>query len=149
LPHGEPALAAELEDDPQIEIVDDLEPCEFEEVVCPSPSAVDGGSFAALFRALVQVAERIGCRSAEPRLTALFDAQAAAEVPEDLRTEACAWRALLQGECHELPASNSCLLDEWGAKVLAHLAGAVGKTEQIRLELRARGVAAFGLVRAD
>jgi hypothetical protein len=139
----------EPDDEPQIEILDDLEPCEFEDVVCPPISPVDDGSFAALVRALDEVAASVGCRSAEPRLAALFDAQATSDVPHDLRTEAFAWREILLGERHELPTSSTRLLDEWGAELLAHLTGAVGKTEQIRRELRARGVAAFGLVPAE
>jgi hypothetical protein len=42
--------------------------------------------------------------------------------------------------CGELP------LDEWAALLIASAMGAPGRAAELRRELRARGVAAFGLV---
>ena len=56
-----------------------------------------------------------------------------------------AWRATLLGEEADFSACNTTL-DEWSAAVVATLAGVPAQRETLRRELRARGVAAFGLL---
>jgi hypothetical protein len=60
---------------------------------------------------------------------------------------ASAWRRILRGESEDFSAC-ALPLDEWSATVLASLLGAPAKSAQLRRELRARGVAAFGLLEA-
>jgi hypothetical protein len=59
-----------------------------------------------------------------------------------------AWRAILRGTSDDLAACGTAMLDEWAADVLARLIGELGRTAQLRRELRDRGVAAFGLIEA-
>ena len=58
-----------------------------------------------------------------------------------------AWRAILRGESEDFGACPTTL-DEWAGATLAALLGAPQKSAQLRRELRARGVAAFGLIEA-
>jgi hypothetical protein len=61
---------------------------------------------------------------------------------------AAAWRAVLRGEVDDISTCGSAMLDEWAADVVARAVGAPGKAAQLRRELRARGVCAFGLIAA-
>jgi hypothetical protein len=59
-----------------------------------------------------------------------------------------AWSAILRGTSDDFTACGGAMLDEWAADVLSRLLGAEGRSPALRRELRARGVAAFGLVEA-
>jgi hypothetical protein len=59
-----------------------------------------------------------------------------------------AWSAILRGASDDFTACGTAMLDEWAADVLARLLGVQGRSAALRRELRARGVAAFGLVEA-
>ena len=59
-----------------------------------------------------------------------------------------AWRAILRGDSEDFSACGPRMLDEWAADLVARLVAAPSRTEQLRRQLRERGVAAFGLVMA-
>jgi hypothetical protein len=56
-----------------------------------------------------------------------------------------AWRAVLRGEDNDLGVCGSLPLDEWAAQLTASAMGDVTRAPAVRRELRARGVAAFGV----
>lgn len=60
---------------------------------------------------------------------------------------AVAWRAILNGESEDFSLCGTPL-DEWASAVLGRIISAPHKAASLRRELRARGVAAFGLVEA-
>ena len=60
---------------------------------------------------------------------------------------ALAWRGILLGESEDFSLCSTPL-DEWAAGALARILSAPHKAAHLRRELRARGVAAFGLVEA-
>lgn len=75
--------------------------------------------------------------------------------PESMRptreflAAADAWRGLLNGTEHDLSGCGSSTLDVWGAMILGALLNAPrDRTDELRRELRKRGVAAFGLLAA-
>ena len=122
--------------------------------------------------ALVRVALERGAVRAAAVLPNLFDAgRAFHEVldpntlatlqlrrvlePESMRptreftAAADAWRGLLNGTAHDLAGCGSSTLDVWGAMILGALLNAPrDRTDELRRELRKRGVAAFGLLAA-
>jgi hypothetical protein len=55
-----------------------------------------------------------------------------------------AWRATLLGEDADFSACPT-MLDEWSANLIATLAGVPNQREALRRDLRARGIAAFGI----
>lgn len=59
-----------------------------------------------------------------------------------------AWQAILRGTSDDFGACGSAMLDEWAADLVARLLGAPARATVLRRDLRARGVAAFGLVEA-
>lgn len=59
-----------------------------------------------------------------------------------------AWSAILRGTSEDFGACGNGMLDEWAADLLARLLGAPPRAPALRRELRARGVAAFGLAYA-
>lgn len=59
-----------------------------------------------------------------------------------------AWRGMIRGEEVDFAACGSSMLDEWTADLIAIALGDSGRAPQIKLALRARGVAAFGLLEA-
>ena len=63
-----------------------------------------------------------------------------------LVSNAQAWRATLLGEETELPVTE--MLDEWSATLVAAVANLPQQREALRRELRARGIAAFGMLDA-
>ncbi len=54
------------------------------------------------------------------------------------------WRATLLGEDADFSACTT-MLDEWSANLIATLAGVPNQREALRRDLRARGIAAFGI----
>jgi hypothetical protein len=153
-------------DDEGIEIVDELEPLDFD-------LAAEDDPFATFIATLVEVAVEAGCEKAAAILPALLDegrvvpgvlpnsvtdalvasgtlvSSATGLVGgEVFRRTAAAWRAVLRGDSEDFSACGSRMLDEWAADLVAGLVAAPAKTERLRRELRTRGVAAFGLVLA-
>lgn len=63
---------------------------------------------------------------------------------ESLVANAHAWRATLLGE--ETEVSVSSMLDEWSAYIVSTLAAAPDQKEALRRQLRAHGIAAFGMI---
>jgi hypothetical protein len=60
-----------------------------------------------------------------------------------------AWRGLLNGTAHDLAGCGSSTLDVWGGMILGALLNAPrDRTDELRRDLRKRGVAAFGLLAA-
>jgi hypothetical protein len=57
-----------------------------------------------------------------------------------------AWKGILRGESEDFSACHGASLDEWTADVAARLLGTPGRAGGLRRDLRARGVAAFGLL---
>jgi hypothetical protein len=153
-------------DDEGIEIVDELEPLDFDLVREDDP-------FATFIATLVEVAVEAGCEKAAAILPALLDegrvvpgvlpssvtdalVSSGTLVPtatglvggEAFRRTAAAWRAVLRGDSEDFSACGTRMLDEWAADLVAGLVAAPTKTDRLRRELRTRGVAAFGLVLA-
>ncbi len=56
-----------------------------------------------------------------------------------------AWSAILRGTSEDFSACGNGMLDEWAADLLARLLGAPSRVPALRRQLRARGVAAFGV----
>ena len=134
----EPSIAAPMfgssgadddESDDTIEVVDELEDFDISEPAFSDP-------FSIFARTLAEVALAAG------------GSDAAALVPGALAHEAtaCAWRAIINGESEDFAACGAKPLDEWAAELVAGLLSAPARTQQLRRELRARGIAAFGLV---
>jgi hypothetical protein len=98
----------------------------------PAPS-VD--PYAAFLGVLVDAASAVG-HTVE---VAVLDAAFAAD------PVAVAWRAILHAESEDFTLCATTL-DEWASTTLAAVLGAPAKATVLRRELRARGVAAFGLV---
>jgi hypothetical protein len=72
-------------------------------------------------------------------------AAAAGELPSALDADktAQAWAAILRGTSEDWDAIGGSMLDEWAADTLARMTG--GDAQVLKRELRARGIAAFGL----
>jgi len=160
-----PLLALDEESGDDIEIVDELEPFDFDPAPCESDP------FGDFVRALVDVATESGCDKAAAVLPALLDGgkvapgvlseplteallsngvlartEAGLVGGDALRRTAAAWRAVLRGEGEDFSSCGPRMLDEWPADLVARLTLAPSKTEGLRRKLRTRGVAAFGLV---
>jgi hypothetical protein len=56
-----------------------------------------------------------------------------------------AWIGILRGTSDDFDACGTAMLDEWGADLLARLLGQPSRAEALKRDLRARGIAAFGL----
>jgi hypothetical protein len=107
----------------------------------PEPAAaeetVDDDPYAHFIRTLAEVAVASGATMDARTIDALLESDAVAT----------AWRAILRGESEDF-SKCAATLDEWAAKALASILSAPQEADQLRRELRARGVAAFGLVDA-
>ena len=153
--------------------LDGTEAVDFELEPAPASAESEADPFAQFVRTLVEVAHEAGCARAAALLPALLEggkvddgalgeatidalvmagvlarAPGALVAGEQFRKTADAWRAVLRGDCNDLSDCGSRMLDEWAADLVARLIAAPAKTEQLRRELRTRGVAAFGLVLA-
>jgi hypothetical protein len=162
-----PPPPSALEDEPgdDIEIVDELDPIDFE------LASSGGDPFADFVGMLVELAAESGCDKAAAILPALLEDGKVAPglLPEPLadallangvlaiadggliggealRRTAAAWRAILRGDSEDFSSCGPRMLDEWAADLVARLTLSPAKTEGLRRKLRTRGVAAFGLV---
>jgi hypothetical protein len=162
------------DDGDDIEIVDEFDPIEFEIAEPPaSDTRLADDPFSTFVRTLVEVAQDAGCTRAaallpalldggqvetgvlgEPMIDGLVTAGVLARGPsglvggETFRRTADAWRAILRGDSDDFGACGPRMLDEWAADLVARIVAAPAKTEQLRRELRTRGIAAFGMVMA-
>jgi hypothetical protein len=93
------------------------------------------------FEAFLQTLSDVACESGQTF--------AASEIEAALTGDpvAAAWRAILNGESEDFSLC-AAPLDEWASLVLAKILSAPHKTATLRRDLRAHGVAAFGLVDA-
>jgi len=172
-PEPEPALEPELtaavdEELADIEIVDELEPISLD-----LDARAESDPFATFIQTLVDVAVEAGLDKAAAILPALLDegrvvpgvlptsvtdallssgilarTDAGVVGGESFRKTSAAWRAILRGDSEDFSSCGSRMLDEWAADIVACLVAAPTKIEGLRLKLRTRGVAAFGLVMA-
>jgi hypothetical protein len=83
-------------------------------------------------------------------LQALADGKIAsgAELTPAFVAQRNAWRAILRGTSDDFGACGGAMLDEWAADLVARLLGAPSRATALRRDVRARGIAAFGLVEA-
>lgn len=66
---------------------------------------------------------------------------------EEFEATGAAWRRVLRGESDDLSSCGTTTLDRFGAELLAALLGiAKSRADELRRELRSRGVAAFGMI---
>lgn len=148
-------------DDGEIEIVDHIEfdePMELvppprergdvasmsAELVAAEPEArelVATDAYAGLLRTLAEAARACGESEAVHALHGRLEAALQAD------GIAAAWAAILRGDSEDFSVCSTPL-DEWAAGTVAGILGAPHKAAQLRRELRARGVAAFGLIPA-
>jgi hypothetical protein len=166
-----PLLAAPSPEEEEVEVVEfedsDFTGIEIESIPAPAPP----DPFQTFVRTLIEVAlaagaparvveilpamlgaARLDVRALDPAsIDALVTANLLARGEagmvtrsESLLTTAQAWRATLRGEDADLSACTT-MLDEWSASLIAELAGIPSQREAVRRDLRARGVAAFGM----
>ena len=126
------------DEEEEIEIVDELDAIDDEEDELEEVATTDAAPDP--FRFYVQTLTDV--------MIAAGDSDAAAHLVAALSEEptACAWRRIITGESEDYAACGAKSLDEWSAELVARLIAMPGKTDQLRRELRSRGVAAFGLV---
>jgi hypothetical protein len=113
-------------------------------------------AFDAFVRAMVDVALARGATKVAATLPALLEqgdlrremgGGSAARLPSAMVDTARAWSAVLRGVTVDLAACGTETLDRWAAGLLAAVIGvAAGQVEELRRELRRRGVAAFGMI---
>jgi hypothetical protein len=110
------------------------EPARIAPLVSTPPPALDNP-----FDLLLQTLADVACDSGQTF--------AASEIAAVLANDpiATAWRGILCGESEDFSLCSTPL-DEWASSVLARILSAPHKAAQLRRELRAHGVAAFGLV---
>ncbi len=143
-----PLLAAPSPEEEVVEVVEfedsDFTGIEIESIPAPAPP----DPFQTFVRTLIEVALAAGApASIDALVTANLLARGEAGMvtrSESLLTTAQAWRATLRGEDADLSACTT-MLDEWSASLIAELAGIPSQREAVRRDLRARGVAAFGM----
>jgi hypothetical protein len=163
------AVEEDREEDEPI-VVEELDPLEDASIEGDEPALapVPDDPFTALLCALAEVAVRVGSPDAAAILPALLmdgrlehplpegAAEALAEagiieggvVAEPFVRTTRAWRAILRGSSEGFDVCGTAMLDEWAADLLARLLGSPARAHLLRRELRARGVAAFGVVEA-
>jgi hypothetical protein len=71
-----------------------------------------------------------------------------ARTSQAFRAAMTGWRAVLRGDLDDVEACGGRMLDEWVAEIVAAIQGQPAKAPELRRALRARGVCAFGLIRA-
>jgi hypothetical protein len=150
---AEPEVVAMIADEPALaDVPEAAEARELCEAAEPARSAFDS-----FVEALVAVLLSGGATRAAAALPALLRSgrieEALADVPllrsAELRTTLEAWRAVLAGTSSDLSTCGASTLDRWAAELLAVVLGApAARVEDLRRDLRRRGVAAFGMLDA-
>ena len=158
-----PVVEADDEED-DIEIVGELS---FEEAIDESPAPPDAPAteaetpmaageapsanpFEFFVVAVEDVARAAGANDDAMSMIAVLVGRArldasASEEHKTLRTQALAWQGILRGESEDFAACGCGMLDEWAAGLIAVVLGNAQRADGLRIELRRRGVAAFGL----
>jgi hypothetical protein len=129
------------DDEGTFEVVEELA---FEEVVDEGPPVPPLDAFARLACIVEDAAREAG---AGPLALRSLRALLGVERLEGVRTDerASAWRGVLSGESDDLSACGPLALDEWCADLVARAMEDGRQAPRLKRELRARGVAAFGL----
>jgi hypothetical protein len=132
-----PALMAEHDDFFPPETVEPEEIPRAVPLVSTAPPVMQASPFETFLQTMADVACEAGHTHAALEI--------AAALKED--AVAAAWRAILCGESEDFSLCTTPL-DEWASATLARIVAAPHKAGQLRRELRARGIAAFGMVEA-
>ncbi len=130
-------------DDGPIEVVASEPPVE----ATPVPAAPED-PFMTFVNALVDVAIAQGSPFVASQLPALLvdgRLEPGVDVDAAVVKTARAWQGILRGTSEDWDAIGGAMLDEWAADLLAHMLGAVDRAQALKRELRARGIAGFGL----
>lgn len=139
-------LPAALRNESAVAELSSPEPMDIEPATAAGDLPARTDAFAVFAAILADVCMLDGQTAAADKARALSEDLSV--LPEAMQSRAAAWRALLRDEGCDFDAVGASMLDEWAAQVVAELVGTTGKVEQYRRELRARGVAAFGLLEA-
>jgi hypothetical protein len=160
------SLGAEIDEDDEPIVVEELEPLEdvaveaAVEITANDPWRQLCAVLAAVATAegAPAVADALPAILVDRRIDGLADDAVAALTEGGLvadgaltaafTTTADAWSAVLRGTSDDLDACGGATLDEWAADLLARLLGSAARAPAVRRELRSRGVAAFGLLEA-
>jgi hypothetical protein len=155
-------IAAEIAEPTELEQAQPIpEAEEFEPELVPEIIVETGesarSSFDGFIEALVAVLLSSGATRAAAALPAWLRSgrieAPLADLPllrsDELGTTLEAWRAVLAGTSGDLSACGASTLDRWAAELLAIVLGAPqARVEELRRDLRRRGVAAFGMLDA-
>lgn len=128
-------------DDGPIEIVGSEPPA-------PETASAPDDPFMVLVNALVDVAIAQGSPFVASQLPALLidgRIEPGVDVDDAVVKTAHAWQGILRGTSEDWDAIGGAMLDEWAAELLARLLNAGDRAQLIKRELRARGIAGFGL----
>lgn len=171
------ARPSESEGTVELEFDSELDPAAAEpdglEVDVDTTDAPPDGAFGQVLRSVREVLEAYGAvasaravvpfavhgviskRSLPETVCAELIRSGLAEVHgEDLRASAwlgravSGWRGVLSGECSDLSVCGETTLDRFAAQLGAALLGTSSRTDELRRELRRKGVAAFGVLAA-
>lgn len=139
-----PPASATASDEPAVEpIVEAVA----EVAPAPAPAASDD-PFMVFVNVLVDVAVEQGSPFVASQLPALLidgTVVPGVDVDASLLKTAHAWQGILRGTSEDWDAIGGAMLDDFAAELLARLLGASDRTQLLKRELRARGIAGFGL----
>ena len=169
VPEGESVPVAELSPEPEPE--PELAVVELPPTSTPVP-AVEEDPFADYVKAIVEVVLEAGSTRAAAAIPALLEGACA--VGDDFesatidrliasgiaerrgagvvssssfRTTVSVWQRVLRGEPADLSECGAAMLDQWTADFVATLLGTTGsRSDDLRRQLRRKGVAAFGML---
>jgi hypothetical protein len=116
--------------------------------------------FAEYVQAVVEVVLEAGATRAAAAIPALLDGKVRADdfdaattgeaslVPSaEFQATVSTWRRVLRGEPADLAECGAAMLDQWTAEFVAALIGAPStRLDDLRRQLRRKGVAAFGML---
>ena len=129
----EPEPIAEPVVEPIAEPVTASEPATVASVVAEILPPASDDAYVTFVSTLVDIAIAHGATAAAAELAPSLDGDAVAQ----------AWAGILRGTSEDWDAVGGSMLDEWAADTLARVTGA--DAQMLKRELRARGIAAFGL----
>lgn len=138
-------------------VVEEMTPFEdaaMEIVVAEAPAGADAETepaddpFLVFVGAVAAVAEAEGSAELAARVRALLvDGRIDEDAPVEPSsvTIARAWQGILRNTSEDWDAIGGAMLDEWAADLLARMLGVAERAPMLKRELRARGIAGFGL----